>query len=99
MARVTYSGRYGYFPDIVITPRRTSPIEDRKETVMIKLTMQHVNAICHLEFLAGTSQASQQTARFNKQIEDDLLRTAELKLYIIEKMIDPQKTFEEHDGV
>jgi len=65
---------------------RMYPPGYRKETAMIALTMQHINAICHVELLIDSASLPQGSAKFRAKLEDDLLRLAELKLYIIQLM-------------
>lgn len=55
---------------------------------MIKLTMEHVNAICHSEFFVQGSLGKVPEPLMRRQLEDDLLKLTELKLYIISKMKD-----------
>lgn len=70
---------------------RMYPPGYRRESAMIKLTMQHVNAICHAELIMDTQVLSQMAARLRSKTEDHLLRLAELKLYIITAMAEPPK--------
>lgn len=62
---------------------------------MIKLTMQHVDAICHAELLMDACQLVQGAAKLRMKLEDDLLRLAELKLHIIESMTQQKLPFKE----
>lgn len=64
---------------------------------MVKLSMQHINAICHAELLMDTCSLNQGAAKLRMKLEDDLLRLAELKLFIIQQFRDPQRTFELED--
>lgn len=61
---------------------------------MIKLTMEHINAICHAELLLDAHQLVQGAHKLRAKIEDDLLRLAELKLFIIQFMTDPKLPFD-----
>lgn len=60
---------------------------------MIALSMKHVNAICHAELLIDTCQLAQGSHKLRAKIEDDLLRLAELKLFIIEHMTNQHQLF------
>ena len=60
---------------------------------MIKLSMKHVNAICHAELLIDTCQLTQGSHKLRAALEDDLLRLAELKLFIIEHMTNQHQLF------
>lgn len=62
---------------------------------MIKLSMDHVNAICHAEFFTDAAISKLDGSRMRHSIESDLQRLAELKLYIIEKMVKPELPFNE----
>lgn len=56
---------------------------------MIKLSMNHIDAICHAELLMDACQLVQGAHKLRYKIENDLLRLAELKLYIIQVMNPP----------
>lgn len=66
---------------------------------MIKVNMGHVDAIVRAEFYVNGAMAKVPEPRMRKQLEDDLLRLAELKLYLIQTLTDVQGTFElkDHD--
>lgn len=67
----------------------------RKESAMIKLTMEHVNAICHAELLMDACQLVQGAHKLRAKIEQDMLKLAELKLYIIQMLANPPVLFDE----
>lgn len=62
---------------------------------MVKLCMKHIDAICHAELLMDTVSLIQGAAKLRAKLEDDQLRLAELKLYIIQKMAGPPGMFDE----
>lgn len=64
---------------------------------MIKLSMKHIDAVCHAEFLLDAATTKVPIPKMRAQLEDDLLRLAELKLYIFELMAGVQGTFELKD--
>lgn len=74
---------------------RMYPPGYRKESPMIKLSMKHVNAVCHAEFLLDAATTKVPIPKMRAQLEDDLLRLAELKLHIIELMTDKPQLFPE----
>lgn len=64
---------------------------------MIKLNMSHVNAIVHAEFFIDGSLSKIPEPRMRHQLENDLLRLAELKLHVIERMTNIDGLFELKD--
>lgn len=65
---------------------------------MTKLSMEHVNAICHAELFVDAACGKIPEPRLRRSLETDLLRLTELKLYIIEKMVNPQLPFDQKPG-
>ena len=65
---------------------------------MIKLNMTHVNAICHAELLVDATSLTQGSHKLRAQLDNDLLRLAELKLFIIQRMAGTNKLFPKEDG-
>ncbi len=59
----------------------------------MKLSMEHVNAICHAEFFTDAAISKLDGNRMRKTIENDMMRLAELKLFIIQQMTNAQKLF------
>lgn len=53
---------------------------------MLKPNMLHVNAIVRAEFYLDGAISKVPEPRMRKQLEDDLLRLAELKLYLMDIM-------------
>ncbi len=54
---------------------------------MIELTMTHVNAICHAEFYLHKASSQFLEPHMRAQLEDDLLRLAELKISVLKSMV------------
>ena len=50
---------------------------------MVKMTQVHIDAICHAELFFDPIFAKLESPRLRKHLEDDLLRLAEIKLYIM----------------
>jgi len=61
---------------------------------MIALKMEHVNAIVHAEFMLDAATSKVPIPKMRKQLEDDLLRLAELKIYVIESLTGTGKLFD-----
>jgi len=57
---------------------------------MVKLSQKHIDAICHAELFFDPVFARLESSRLRKNLEDDLLSLAELKLYILTKMVEPE---------
>jgi len=60
---------------------------------MIKLSQKHMDAICHLELFIEPIFAKLESPRLRKHLEDDLCTLAEIKLYIMTVMTQPQLPF------
>lgn len=64
---------------------------------MIKVCMKHVDAVCHAEFFVEAATTKVPVPDMRKQLEDDLLRLAELKLFIIAHMTQMPGLFDKDD--
>lgn len=73
---------------------RMYPSGYRKEPTMIKMRMEHVNAICHAEFMLDAATSSVPIPKMRAQLEDDLLRLAELKMNVIEQLTGGKTLFD-----
>lgn len=72
---------------------RMYPLGYRKESPMTELNMDHLNAICHAEFYLHQAATQFLEPHMRAQLDDDLLRLAELKLFLVLHTINENKLF------
>lgn len=73
------------------------PSENRKESPVKKIDMSHLDAICHAEFYLQKSATQFLEPQMMAQLDDDMLRLAELKMHIIQQMTETNGLFELKD--
>lgn len=62
---------------------------------MVKLCQEHMDAICHAELFLESATEKVQSRKMLAVLENDKLRLAELKLYILTSMSQPNLLFPE----
>jgi hypothetical protein len=62
---------------------------------MIRMSLEHISAIAHAELFLEPALSKNPEPRFRVAIERDLLRLAEIKLYLMSDIHSHQLTFDD----